>query len=57
MIDEIQKITVPTESGNSGTPLNTSQLQLLKTKIMDLQYNGTQYGNFKSKISEWFYSI
>ena len=32
--DEIAKITVPTGSGNSGTPINASQLQLLKTKIM-----------------------
>ena len=34
LIDEIAKITVPTGSGNSGTPINASQLQLLKTKIM-----------------------
>jgi hypothetical protein len=33
LIDEIAKITVPTGSGNSGTPLNTSQLQALKLKI------------------------
>jgi len=33
LIDEIAKITVPTGSGNSGTPLNTAQLQALKLKI------------------------
>ena len=34
LIDEISNITVPTGSGNSGQPINRSQLQLLKTKIM-----------------------
>ena len=34
LIDEITKITVPTGSGNSGTPLNTPALNLVKTKIM-----------------------
>ena len=34
MIDEIQKITVPTGTGNSGTPLNTAGFATLKTKIL-----------------------
>ena len=34
LIDEITKITVPTGSGNSGMPLNTAALNLVKTKIM-----------------------
>ena len=34
LIDEIQKITVPTGTGNSGTPLNTAGFATLKTKIL-----------------------
>ena len=34
IIDEIQKITVPTGTGNSGTPLNTAGFATLKTKIL-----------------------
>ena len=38
LIDEISNITVPTGSEIVATPINRSQLQLLKTKIMDLQF-------------------